>query len=114
MSVESNRVTIIRNGQHTFVRPPVAELLPTLQTTTHVAVDDARYGVRIVREPSLLAWTADFYGDEVTVAYAGLENRIKAILEAASYDVRLMVHGHAPCLGLETQSLVVVTRTMPS
>jgi retron-type reverse transcriptase len=90
MTGKSNSVTIIRNGQHTFVWPSVKVLEHMFHATTHMAVDDAGHGVKIVRQPFPLAWTDELYGDEITVAYAGLESRFKAILEAAGYEVRLM------------------------
>jgi hypothetical protein len=82
-------ITIRRVGQYTMVTPPVDDLMRAFVTTTHVAVDDARQGVKVVRQPQPLAWPRELHGIPVTETYAGLEPRIKSLLEAKGYEIRL-------------------------
>jgi hypothetical protein len=85
----SNNITIRRAGQYTTVMPPVDDRMRLFTTTKHVAVDDARHGVKIVHAPLPLAWPNELHGIPVTETYAGLEPRIKIALEAAGYEVEL-------------------------
>ena len=62
-------LTIIRAGQFVLVKPPVNELMGAFVSTVHVAVDDARYGVKIVQQPYPLAWPHELHGEPVTETY---------------------------------------------
>lgn len=72
-----------------MVTPPVDELMWAFVTTTHVAVDDARHGVKIVRQPQPLTWPSELYSIPVTETHAGFEAKIRNMLEEAGYLVRL-------------------------